>query len=129
MLGLIFGLFKSQHAADVRAQHDRRARKKDTKAVKEIHTHLNLQPPRSPIASEGEESPEIESIEERVSQYEVENPCTQWYGDMSFDGFSYGVDSSADPSYTQPPPFASPPTVMKVTKKVDKRVMMMSKAF
>jgi hypothetical protein len=109
MLKLIFGLCKSQHAADVRAQHERRAWKKDTKSIKEIHAYLNLQPHRSPIDSDGEESPEIESFEERVSQYEVENLCTQWYGDMNFGGFSYGIDSSACPSYTQSPPFASPP--------------------
>jgi hypothetical protein len=65
MLGLLFGMCKSQHAADVKAQHERRSQKKDTKSVKEIHTHLNLQPHRSPIASEGEESLEIESFEER----------------------------------------------------------------
>jgi hypothetical protein len=39
---LLFGMCKSQHAADVRAQHERRERKKITKSVKEIHTHLNL---------------------------------------------------------------------------------------
>jgi hypothetical protein len=71
---MMFGLCKSQHAADVKAQHEHRARKKDTKSIKEIHVHLNLQPPRSPIASEGEESPEIKSFEERVPLYVVENP-------------------------------------------------------
>jgi hypothetical protein len=39
---LLFGMCKSQHAADVKAQHERRERKKITKLVKEIHTHLNL---------------------------------------------------------------------------------------
>jgi hypothetical protein len=43
MFSLIFGMCKSQHAADVKAQHERRARKKDTKSVKKIHSHLNLQ--------------------------------------------------------------------------------------
>jgi hypothetical protein len=65
MFSLIFGLCKSQHTVDVKAQHERHARKKDTKLVKEIHSYLNLQPPRPPIASEGEESPKIESFEER----------------------------------------------------------------
>jgi hypothetical protein len=50
----------------VKTQLERRAQKKDTKSIKEIHVHLNLQPPLSPIASEGEESPEIESFEERL---------------------------------------------------------------
>jgi hypothetical protein len=45
----MFGMCKSQHAADVKAQHDRHARKKDTKSMKEIHSHLNLHPPRSPL--------------------------------------------------------------------------------
>jgi hypothetical protein len=31
-----------------------------------------LQPPRSPIASEGEESLEIESIEKRIARFDVE---------------------------------------------------------
>jgi hypothetical protein len=65
---------KSQHTDDMQAQHERRARKKDTKSIKEIHAHLNLQPPHSPIASKGEESPEIEFFEERVAHFEVKNP-------------------------------------------------------
>jgi hypothetical protein len=52
MFSLIFEMCKSQHAVDVKAQHERHARKKDTKSMKEIHSHLNLQPPRSPIALE-----------------------------------------------------------------------------
>ena len=107
MLGLIFGMCKSQHAADVKAQHERRARRKDTKSVKEIHSHLNLQPPRSPIASEGEESPEIESFEERLTRYEAENPVQQWYGDTSFSGFGFGYGGVGSSSH--PPPFDSPP--------------------
>jgi hypothetical protein len=50
----------------VKAQHKKHVRRKDTKSVKEVHAHLNLQPPRSPIASEGEESPDIESFEESL---------------------------------------------------------------
>jgi hypothetical protein len=46
---LLFGMCKSQHATDVRAQHERRERRKITKSVKEIRTHLNLQPPSSPL--------------------------------------------------------------------------------
>jgi hypothetical protein len=33
---------KSQHAIKVKVQHERCARWKDTKSVKEIHAHLNL---------------------------------------------------------------------------------------
>jgi hypothetical protein len=72
MLNLMFGMCKSQHATDVRAQHERRERRKITKLVKEIRTHLNLQPPSSPIASEGEESLEIESFEERIARFDDE---------------------------------------------------------
>jgi hypothetical protein len=80
-----------------------------TQSVKEIHAHLNLRLPRSPIASEGEENPKIESFEERVTCFDMENPVQQWYGDMSFGGFCYGFDSGAGTSHTQPPPFTSPP--------------------
>jgi hypothetical protein len=51
MFSLLFGMCESQHAADVRPQHERRERREITKSVKEIRTHLNLQPPSSPIAS------------------------------------------------------------------------------
>jgi hypothetical protein len=40
---------KSQHAIDVKAQYERRERRKITKSVKEICTHLNLQLPSSPL--------------------------------------------------------------------------------
>jgi hypothetical protein len=63
---------KSQPVADVKAQHEKHARKKDTKSVKEIHSHLNLQPPRSPIASKGEPSPNIESFKKRIAQFDEE---------------------------------------------------------
>jgi hypothetical protein len=39
---LLFQMCKSQYVIDVRAQHERRERRKITKSVKEIHTHLNL---------------------------------------------------------------------------------------
>jgi hypothetical protein len=48
--------------------------KKITKSVKEIHAHLDLQPSSSPIASEGEESPEIESFEETIACFDEETP-------------------------------------------------------
>jgi hypothetical protein len=41
-ISLLFGKCKFQHAIEVKAQYERRARRKDTKSVKEIHTHLNL---------------------------------------------------------------------------------------
>jgi hypothetical protein len=49
-------------------------KEKITKLVKGIRTHLNLQPPSSPIASEGEKSPDIESFEERVTCFDEEVP-------------------------------------------------------
>jgi hypothetical protein len=44
IFSLLFGMCKSQHAIDIRAQHERRERRKINKLVKEICTHLNLQP-------------------------------------------------------------------------------------
>jgi hypothetical protein len=55
----------------------------DTKSEKEIQSHLNLQPPHSPIASEGEEILDIESFEERIARFDVETPVQQWYGDAT----------------------------------------------
>jgi hypothetical protein len=69
---LLFRMCKSQYAADVRAQYERRERRKIIKSVKEICTHLNLQPPSSSIASEGEESLKIESFEERIARFDEE---------------------------------------------------------
>jgi hypothetical protein len=100
---------KSQHATDVKAQHQRRERKKITKLVKEIHTHLDLQPPSSSIASKGEESPKIESFEERIARFDEETPVQQWYSDVSFSGFIFDYSGMADASSTHPPPFESPP--------------------
>jgi hypothetical protein len=42
IFNLLFRMCKSQHAADVRAQYERRERRKITKLMKEIRTHLNL---------------------------------------------------------------------------------------
>jgi hypothetical protein len=72
IFSLLFRICKSQHATDVKAQHERHARKKITKSVKEIRSHLNLQPPSSPIASKGEKSLDIESFEERVAHFDEE---------------------------------------------------------
>jgi hypothetical protein len=100
---------KSQHTADVRAQHERHERRKITKSVKEICTYLNLQPPSSPIASEGEESSEIESFEERITRFDEEIPVQQWYGDVSFSGFNFYYGGMAGASSSHPPPVDSPP--------------------
>jgi hypothetical protein len=76
IFNLLFGMCKSQHAADVRAQYERHERRKITKLMKEIRAHLNLQPPSSPIASEGEESSEIESFEARITRFGEETRCS-----------------------------------------------------
>jgi hypothetical protein len=84
-------------------------RRKITKSVKEIHTHLNLQPPSSPIASEGEESLDIESFEERIARFDNETTVQQWYGDPSFRGFDFGYGGMTGASSSHPPPFDSSP--------------------
>jgi hypothetical protein len=99
----------SQHGTEVKAQHERRARRKDTKSVKEIHAHLNLQPPHSPIASEGEESLDTESFEERLTRFDVETPVQQWYGDVSSSSFGFDYGGMVGASSPHPPPFDSPP--------------------
>jgi hypothetical protein len=106
---LLFGICRSQHAIEVKAQHERRARRKDTKSVKEIHAHLNLQPPRSPIALEGEESLEIEFFEERIARFDVETSVQQWYGDASFSSFDFDYSGTTGASSSHPPLFDSPP--------------------
>jgi hypothetical protein len=109
IFSLLFGMCKSQQAADVRAQHERHERRKITKLVKEIPTHLNLQPPSSPIASEGEESLKIESFKERIARFDEETPVQQWYNDASFSGFGFDYGGMAGASSSDPPPFDSPP--------------------
>jgi hypothetical protein len=105
----MFGMCKSQHVADVKAQHEKRARRNDTNLVKEIRAHLNLQPPHSPIASEGEESPGIETFEERVARFDIETPVQQRYGDASFSSFGFDFGGMTSASSSHPPPFDSPP--------------------
>jgi hypothetical protein len=65
------------------------------KSVKEICTHLNLQPPISPIAFEGEESLKIESFEEMIARFDEETLVQQWYDDVSFSGFGFDYDGMA----------------------------------
>jgi hypothetical protein len=110
IFSLLFGMCKSQHATDVRAQHERRERRKITKSVKEIRTHLSLQPPSSPIASESEESPEIKTFKERIVHFDEETPVQQWYGDASFSSFGFDYGGMAGASSSHPPPVDSPPS-------------------
>jgi hypothetical protein len=77
IFSLLFEMCKSQHTADTRSQYERRERIKITKLVKEIRTHLNLQPPSSPIVSEGEESSEIETFEKRIAHFDEETLVQQ----------------------------------------------------
>jgi hypothetical protein len=77
--------------------------------VKEIRTHLNLQPPSPSIAFEGEENSKIESFEERIARFDEETIVQQWYGDTSFSGFSFDYGGMAGASSSHPPPFDSPP--------------------
>jgi hypothetical protein len=106
---LLFGMCKSQYAVDVRAQHEKHERRKITKSVKQIRTHLNLQPPSSPIVSEGEESSQIEAFEERIARFDEETPVQQWYGDTSFSGFDFDYGGMAEASSSHPSPIDSPP--------------------
>jgi hypothetical protein len=109
IVSLLFGMCKSQHAADVMAQHERRERRKITKSVKEIRTHLNLQPPSFSIISEGEESPKIETFKEMIARFDEETLVQQWYGDASFSGFGFGYGGMAGASSSHPPPVDSHP--------------------
>jgi hypothetical protein len=68
-----------------------------------------LQPPSSPIAFDGEESPEIESFEERIARFDEETPVQQWYDDARFSGFGFDHGGMAGASSSHPPPFDSPP--------------------
>jgi hypothetical protein len=110
IFSLLFGMCKSQHVTDVNNQYERRARRKDTKSIKEIHAHLNLEPPHSLIASVGEDSPNIESFKERVARFDEEVLVQQWYGDMSFSDFSFDYDGMAGAYSSHPPHFDSPPS-------------------
>jgi hypothetical protein len=106
------GMCKSQHAANVRFQHERCERKKITKSMKEIRAHLNLWPPSSPIASESEENPEIESFDEMIACFDNKTLVQQWYGDTSFSDFSFDYGGMGGASSSHPPPFESPPLVL-----------------
>jgi hypothetical protein len=135
MLNLMFGMCKSQHTADVSAQRERRQRRKITKSVKEIRTHLNLHPPSSLIAPEGEESTKIESSEARIARFDEETPAQQWYRDANFSGFGFDFGGTAGASSSHPPPYDSllrlihkMMKMMKKVKKAEKMKMMMSEA-
>jgi hypothetical protein len=77
--------------------------------VKEIHSYLNLQPPRSPIASEGGESLDIESFEERIAHFDEETPVQHGYANASFNSFGFDFGATTGASSSHPPPFDSPP--------------------
>jgi hypothetical protein len=109
IFSLLFGMHKSQHATDINAQHERRQRRKITKSVKKIHTHLNLQLPSSPIVFEGEESLEIKTFEERIAHFDEETPVQQWYDDASFSSFGFDYGGMAGASSSHPPHADSPP--------------------
>jgi hypothetical protein len=129
IFSLLFGMCKSQHTADVRGQHERCERRKITKSVKEIHTHLNLQPPSFPIAFEGEEILEIESFEERVAHFDEETLVQQWYGDVSFSGFDFDYSDMAGASSSHPlllTPLLR--QIHKMLKKAKMKMTMMSEA-
>jgi hypothetical protein len=79
--------------------------------MKEIYAHLNLQPPSSSIASEGEETLKIESFEERIARFDNETLVQQWYRDTSFNGFGFDYGSMGGASSSHPPPFEFPPPV------------------
>jgi hypothetical protein len=68
---------------------------------------LKLTAPSSPIASEGEENPKIESFEERIARFDKETPVQQWYGDASFSGFGFDYGGMAGASLSHPPPIDS----------------------
>jgi hypothetical protein len=123
----------SQHAADVKAQHERREIKKIIKSMKEIHAHLNLQPPSSPIASKGEESTKIESFKEKIARFDKETLVQQWYGDASFSGFGFDYGGMDRASSFHPllltPLIRQIHTLMKKVKKAEKKMMTVSEAY
>jgi hypothetical protein len=131
-ISLLFIMCKSQHAVDVKARHERRARRKDTKSIKEICAHLDLQPPHSPIVSEGEESPEIETFEERITCFDEETLVQQWYGDVSFSGFSFDLGGKAGASSSHHHPLTlllrQIRKMMKKVKKAEKKKKTTSEA-
>jgi hypothetical protein len=53
---------------------------------------------------------EIESFEERITQFEDETPVQPWYGEASFSGFGFDYGGMADAFSSHPPPFDSPPS-------------------
>jgi cell division FtsZ-interacting protein ZapD len=62
IFSLLFGMCKFQLAADVRAQHERRERRKITISVKEIRTHLDLQPPNSALLPRVKKARKLSSL-------------------------------------------------------------------
>jgi hypothetical protein len=90
-----------------------------------------LPPPSSPIASDGEESSEIESFEERIARFEDETLVQQWYGEASFSGFGFNYGGMASASSSHPPPFDSllrHKLMMMMKRNAMKKTMMRSEA-
>jgi hypothetical protein len=67
---------KSQHAADVRFQHERCERKKIIKSIKEICAHLNLQPPSSSIASEMKKAQKLSHLKKGLLALTIRLRCS-----------------------------------------------------
>jgi len=107
IFNMLFSMCRKQSAIEVRMHHERQERKKNTRRLKEIHSHLNLQPPCSPIGSEGDES-EVETFEHQMQSLDQEDPFAMTYGSQSSSevfGFSSGTFAAPPP----PPPPSRPP--------------------
>ena len=91
---------KSQYDIEVEQQKQRRERKKEKDTLKMLHSHFDLQPPRSPISPT---PPEVQmpTFEERAREM-ANSGLINEYGSMFFES-GQGSSSSAPP----PPP---PPT-------------------
>jgi hypothetical protein len=84
--------------------------KKERHQVSKRYLHsLELGAPSFFDCIQGEESPEIESFEERIARFDVETMLQQWYGYASFSGFGFDNGGMAGASSSHPPPFDSPP--------------------
>jgi hypothetical protein len=105
-------------------------RKKENHQISKRNTRSpELAAPSSPIVFEGEESPGIESFEERIARFEVETLVQQWYGEASFSGSSFDYYGMAGASSSHPPPFDPPPlqlTLMMIKKKRKAKKKMMT---
>ena len=67
MFGAIFGMCKE---IQVRQQNERKARRKDTRTLKQIAARLELDPPRSPLSDEAASEPKTEK--QQQARYDTE---------------------------------------------------------